>query len=396
MANKKMIELGECRSAIRDLFEYGLKRKAEVGAENVYDFSLGNPSIPAPEKVNRTLIDLLEHTEPTVLHGYSSAAGDPEVRKAVAESINARFGTKETPGDIYMTCGAAASLTISLHALLDEGEEVITVAPYFPEYKVFIEKANGVMRSVPAREKDFAPDLEKLEQALNSRTRAVILNSPNNPSGAVISEEDLCKIAALLQKASEKQGKPIWIIADEPYRELVYGNVQVPYLMNLYRNTLVCYSYSKALSLPGERIGYIALCHEVEEREKVFAAICGAGRALGYVCAPVLFQKMLLSCLDETSDVSSYKENRDLLYNALCALGFTCVKPDGAFYLFLQAPGGSDRDFCEEAKKLDLLIVPSESFGLPGYARIAYCVSKNTIERSLPAFKKLAEHYGLK
>ena len=375
MANKKMIELGECRSAIRDLFEYGLKRKAEVGAENVYDFSLGKP---------------------TVLHGYSSAAGDPEVRKAVAESINARFGTKETPGDIYMTCGAAASLTISLHALLDEGEEVITVAPYFPEYKVFIEKANGVMRSVPAREKDFAPDLEKLEQALNSRTRAVILNSPNNPSGAVISEEDLCKIAALLQKASEKQGKPIWIIADEPYRELVYGNVQVPYLMNLYRNTLVCYSYSKALSLPGERIGYIALCHEAEEREKVFAAICGAGRALGYVCAPVLFQKMLLSCLDETSDVSSYKENRDLLYNALCALGFTCVKPDGAFYLFLQAPGGSDRDFCEEAKKLDLLIVPSESFGLPGYARIAYCVSKDTIERSLPAFKKLAEHYGLK
>lgn len=396
MANKKMIELGECRSAIRDLFEYGLKRKAEVGAENVYDFSLGNPSIPAPEKVNRTLIDLLEHTESTVLHGYSSAAGDPEVRKAVAESINARFGTKETPGDIYMTCGAAASLTISLHALLDEGEEVITVAPYFPEYKVFIEKANGVMRSVPAREKDFAPDLEKLEQALNSRTRAVILNSPNNPSGAVISEEDLCKIAALLQKASEKQGKPIWIVADEPYRELVYGNVQVPYLMNLYRNTLVCYSYSKALSLPGERIGYIALCHEAEEREKVFAAICGAGRALGYVCAPVLFQKMLLSCLDETSDVSSYKENRDLLYNALCALGFTCVKPDGAFYLFLQAPGGSDRDFCEEAKKLDLLIVPSESFGLPGYARIAYCVSKDTIERSLPAFKKLAEHYGLK
>ena len=238
--------------------------------------------------------------------------------------------------------------------------------------------------------------LEKLEQALNSRTRAVILNSPNNPSGAVISEEDLCKIAALLQKASEKQGKSIWIIADEPYRELVYGNVQVPYLMNLYRNTLVCYSYSKALSLPGERIGYIALCHEAEEREKVFAAICGAGRALGYVCAPVLFQKMLLSCLDETSDVSSYKENRDLLYNVLCALGFTCVKPDGAFYLFLQAPGGSDRDFCEEAKKLDLLIVPSESFGLPGYARIAYCVSKDTIERSLPAFKKLAEHYGLK
>ena len=317
MANKKMIELGECRSAIRDLFEYGLKRKAEVGAENVYDFSLGNPSIPAPEKVNRTLIDLLEHTEPTVLHGYSSAAGDPEVRKAVAESINARFGTKETPGDIYMTCGAAASLTISLHALLDEGEEVITVAPYFPEYKVFIEKANGVMRSVPAREKDFAPDLEKLEQALNSRTRAVILNSPNNPSGAVISEEDLCKIAALLQKASEKQGKSIWIIADEPYRELVYGNVQVPYLMNLYRNTLVCYSYSKALSLPGERIGYIALCHEAEEREKVFAAICGAGRALGYVCAPVLFQKMLLSCLDETSDVSSYTQ--------VCSRGTSCM-----------------------------------------------------------------------
>ncbi len=391
-----MIELGECRSAIRDLFEYGLRRKAEVGTENVYDFSLGNPSIPAPEKVNRTLIQLLEQTESTALHGYSSAAGDPEVRKAVAESINARFGTKETSGDIYMTCGAAASLTISLHALLDEGDEVITVAPYFPEYKVFIEKANGIMHSVPAREGDFAPNLEKLEQALNDKTRAVILNSPNNPAGTVISEENLRAITALLQKASKKQGRPIWIIADEPYRELVYENVQVPYLMNLYRNTLVCYSYSKALSLPGERIGYIALCHEAENREKTFAAICGAGRALGYVCAPVLFQKMLLSCLNETSDISAYKENRDLLYNALCSLGFTCVKPDGAFYLFVKAPGGNDRDFCEEAKKLDLLIVPSESFGMPGYARIAYCVSKDTIERSLPAFGKLAEHYGLK
>lgn len=395
MPNEKMIALGENRSVIRDLFEYGLKRKKEVGEDKVYDFSLGNPSIPAPAKVNESLISLIENTDSTVLHGYSSAAGDPNVRKAIAENINRRFGRNQTADDIYMTCGAAASLTISLHALLDEGEEVIAFAPFFPEYKVFVEKAGGVLKTVKTREADFGPDLEELSSLLSDKTRAVIINSPNNPSGAVISEKDLTAIASLLDAAQKKQGKPIYILADEPYRELVYGNIDVPYLMNIYENTLVCYSYSKSLSLPGERIGYIAVCHEAENRAKVFAAVCGAGRALGYVCAPVLFQKMLLTCLDEKTDISAYEKNKDLLYTALTGFGFTCVKPEGAFYLFVKAPGGDDKAFSDAAKKYDLLIVPSYSFGLAGYVRLAYCVSEKTIRNSLPAFEKLAKEYRL-
>lgn len=395
MPNKKMVELGENRSVIRDLFEYGLKRKKEVGEDRVYDFSLGNPSIPAPAKVNESLISLIEHTESTALHGYSSAAGDAAVRKAVAQSINRRFGTNQTAEDIYMTCGAAASLTISLNALLSEGEEVVVFAPFFPEYKVFIEKAGGTIRTVGARENDFGPDLESFKKVVNAKTRAVILNSPNNPSGAVVCRKDLEELSAFLEEKQREFGTPIYIVSDEPYRELVYGGVEVPYLMNLYKNTLVCYSYSKSLSLPGERIGYIALCHEAEEREEVFAAICGAGRALGYVCAPVLFQKMLLSCLEEKTDISAYRQNKDLLYTALCDMGYTCVKPEGAFYLFIKAPGGDDAAFCEQAKKHDLLIVPSASFGLPGYMRIAYCVSLKTIENALPAFEALAKEYGL-
>lgn len=395
MPNEKMIALGENRSVIRDLFEYGLKRKKEVGEDKVYDFSLGNPSIPAPAKVNESLISLIENTDSTVLHGYSSAAGDPNVRKAIAGNINSRFGRNQTADDIYMTCGAAASLTISLHALLDEGEEVIAFAPFFPEYKVFVEKAGGVLKTVKTREADFGPDLEELASLLSDKTRAVIINSPNNPSGAVISEKDLTAIASLLDAAQKKQGKPIYILADEPYRELVYGNIDVPYLMNVYENTLVCYSYSKSLSLPGERIGYIAVCHEAENRAKVFAAVCGAGRALGYVCAPVLFQKMLLTCLDEKTDISAYEKNKDLLYTALTGFGFTCIKPEGAFYLFVKAPGGDDKAFSEAAKKYDLLIVPSYSFGLAGYVRLAYCVSEKTIRNSLPAFEKLAKEYRL-
>ncbi len=395
MPNMKMVELGENRSVIRDLFEYGLKRKKEVGAERVYDFSLGNPSIPAPQKVNETLISLIEHTESTALHGYSSAPGDPAVRKAVAESINRRFKRTQTADDIYMTCGAAASLTISLHALLCEGEEVIIFSPFFPEYKVFVEKAGGVVRTVGAREKDFGPDLDAFKSAVNAKTRAVIINSPNNPSGAVVTSEDLRAISEFLKEKQKIFGAPIYILSDEPYRELVYGGVEVPYVMNFYENTLVCYSYSKSLSLPGERIGYIALCHEAQEREKVFAAICGAGRALGYVCAPVLFQKMLLSCLEEKTDLSAYEQNKNLLYRALCDMGYTCVKPEGAFYLFIKAPGGDDAAFCEQAKKHDLLIVPSASFGLPGYMRIAYCVSLQTIQNALPAFRELAKEYNL-
>ncbi len=395
MPNKRMIALGENRSVIRDLFEYGLSRKKLVGEDRVYDFSLGNPSIPTPEKVNNCLIDLLKNTDPTVLHGYSSAPGDPAVRKAIAESICHRFGEEVTADDIYMTCGAAASLTISLNALLEKGEEVIVLAPFFPEYRVFIEKAEGVVRTVGAREEDFGPDLDAFRAAVNKKTRAVIINSPNNPTGAVLSEKDLRAITDFLRTKEEEFGAPIYILADEPYRELVYGSIRVPYIMNFYPDTLVCYSYSKSLSLPGERIGYIALCPRAGERKKVFSALCGAGRALGYVCAPVLFQKMLLQCLEETSDISAYEQNRDLLYTALCDMGYTCVKPEGAFYLFIKAPGGDDRAFCELAKKKDLLIVPSASFGLPGYMRISYCVSKQTIINSLPAFRELAKECGL-
>ena len=395
MPNKRMTELGENRSVIRDLFEYGMQRKKIVGNDKVYDFSIGNPSIPAPEKVNETLIWLLQNTESTSLHGYSSAAGDMAVRQAVADNINRRFSQHVTAGDIYMTCGAAASLTISLNALLVPGEEVVVLAPFFPEYAVFIEKAGGVLRSVPAVKPDFAPDLEVLRGSINEKTRVLIINSPNNPSGAVISAEVLQKICGILEEKSKEFGAPIYIVADEPYRELVYSGVDVPYIMNFYKNTLVCYSYSKSLSLPGERIGYIAVCPDAEQRAKLFAAVSGAGRALGYVCAPVLFQKMLLTCVDEKTNLSAYEENRALLYDALSSMGYTCIKPEGAFYLFVEAPGGDDAAFCEMAKKYDLLLVPSASFGLPGYMRLAYCVAKSTIENALPAFRALAKECGL-
>ena len=395
MANKKMIALGENRSVIRDLFEYGLMMKKEVGEDKVFDFSIGNPSIPAPKKVDETLIDLIKTVESTSLHGYSSAPGDMRVRTVIAENINKRFGRSQTPGDIYMTCGAAASLTISLNALLDEGDEVIVFAPFFPEYRVFIEKAGGTLISVGAREEDFGPDLEAFEKAITKKTAAVIINSPNNPSGAVISHTDMAKLTAILEAKQKEFGRDIFIIADEPYRELVYGDTDVPYIMNYYTNTLVCYSYSKSLSLPGERIGYIAVCHEMADRDKVFAAVCGAGRALGFVCAPVLFQKLLLTCHDQVADVSAYAQNRDILLSGLEKLGFSCVRPQGAFYLFIKAPGGDDSAFCEQAKKHGLLLVPSASFGLPGYMRVAYCVSKDTIERSMPAFAALAAECGL-
>lgn len=396
MPNSKMIALGEHRSVIRDLFEYGMERKKIVGEDNVFDFSIGNPSIPAPEAVGKELVRLIEETPPTALHGYSSAAGDPAVRRAVADYISKTFGVNETPDDVYMTCGAAASLTISLHALLNEGDEVIVFAPFFPEYRVFIEKAGGVVKVVPAQGEDFAPDLDAFARTLSEKTRAVIVNSPNNPSGAVLSEETLNAIAGMMKKQSRLSGAPVWLIADEPYRELVYDGVTVPYPMRFYTDTLVCYSFSKSLSLPGERIGYIALCHEAEDRDRVFAAICGAGRALGFVCAPVLFQKMIPALLGQTADVSAYRKNRDLLYSSLVSYGYTCVRPRGAFYLFLKAPDGDDAAFGETCRKRDLLIVPAAGFGTPGWLRVSYCVSEKTIRGALPVFEKIAKEYGLK
>ena len=392
MLNEKMLGLGENRSVIREIFEFGNKRRAEVGAENVYDFSLGNPSIPAPKEVNETMIKLLSELDPVKLHGYTSAQGAPDVRKAIAESIIKRFGINANADLIYMTCGAAASLTICLNAICNQGDEVVALAPFFPEYRVFVEKAGAKLVVSKCRESDFQIDFETLEKCITNKTKAIIVNSPNNPTGVVLSKETIIELASLLNKKQQEFGKNIFIICDEPYRELAY-DVEVPYIPNFYKNTLVCYSYSKSLSLPGERIGYIFVSPNVDNKNKIYAAVCGAGRALGFVCAPSMLQLVVRDCVDLTGDVDAYKKNRDLLYNALKEYGYTAAKPDGAFYLFIKSPIADANVFCENAKKYDLLLVPSDSFGYEGYVRISYCVSTEQIEKSLPYFKKLIEEY---
>ncbi len=393
MISEKMMELGKKRSVIREIFEYGNKRRAEIGAENVYDFSLGNPSIPAPEFVNETMKRLVTEKDSVALHGYTSAQGALPVRKAISDHINSRFNINATPDLLYMTCGAAASLTITLNALVNCGDEVIVLAPFFPEYTVFAEKAGATVKVVNCRESDFQIDFTALEAAINKNTKAIIVNSPNNPSGVVFSEETIKGLADLLTKKASEYSTQIYIIADEPYRELVYGNVTVPYIPEYYNNTVVCYSYSKSLSLPGERIGYIFVSPKVENRADVYAAVCGAGRALGFVCAPSLLQYTVAECLGLTGDISAYEKNRNLLYNALTEYGYTAAKPDGAFYLFVKSPEKDAAAFCEKAKKYDLLLVPGEGFGCPEYVRISYCVSYEMIEKSLPYFKKLIEEY---
>lgn len=393
MYNKTMYELGSHRSVIRDLFEFGKKRAAEVGADKVYDFSLGNPNVPAPDGVKEAAERLLAMPDNTVLHGYTSAQGDAEVRKAVADNINARFGAGVSPDFIYMTCGAAASLTITLNALYEDGDEFILLAPFFPEYSVFVKAAGGTPVVVPFDEKTFAPDLSALEKAVTPRTKGVIVNSPNNPSGTVYTRKTLDGIVSLLESKSAEYGRKIVLIADEPYRELVYDDIEVPYLPNLYPDTVVCYSYSKSLSLPGERIGYIAISPRMTEKENVYAAICGAGRALGYVCAPSMFQRVAAACVNERPDITAYRRNRDLIYSALTEMGYDCVHPDGAFYLFVRSPEPDANAFSERAKTFGLLIVPGDTFGAPGYVRISYCVGRDMIERSLPAFRDLINTY---
>lgn len=391
--NQKMLGLGSKRSIIREIFEYSKVRASEIGADKVYDFSLGNPSVSPPESIKESIIELLENSNATFLHGYTSAQGDFSVRKAIADDINDKFNVGITPNGIYMTCGAAASLTISLKAVLNDNEEVIVFAPFFTEYRVFVENANGnLVISTP--EKDtFQIDIEDFEKRITENTRAVIINSPNNPSGVVYSEEKIKSVCEVLKRKEKEYGKTIYLIADEPYRVLVYDGVKVPYLMNYYDNTIVCYSFSKSLSLPGERIGYIAVNPKMKDADKVYLAVCGAGRSLGYVCAPSLFQHVIGKCLKATSNVNAYKENRDILYNALTEYGYTCVKPDGAFYLFVKAFNGDAFDFYEQAKKHEILVVPCDDFGVKGYVRIAYCVDKKRIENSLPSFKKLAQEY---
>lgn len=397
--NEKMKKLGESRSVIREIFEYAKKRKAEIGDAKVFDFSIGNPSIPAPDAVRKTLVSLIEGTDPTVLHGYTSAQGDAGVRKAISDSIECRFGTDgkklSSPDLIYLTAGAAAALTCTLTALLVPGDEVIVLAPFFPEYKVFIERTGASVVPVLCDTETFEPNLEKIADAINAKTAAVIINSPNNPTGVVYSEQTLTALSALLGKKEKQLGRPIYIIADEPYRELVYGGIEVPYLPALYDDTVVCYSLSKSLSLPGERIGYVSVSPSAENAKALYSAVCGAGRALGFVCAPSLFQYMIPACLGKTSDISAYKKNRDILSGALAEYGYSTAKPDGAFYLFVKSPEPDAAKFCERAKKYELLLVPSDDFGCPGYVRIAYCTSEKQIRDSLPAFRALAESYNL-
>lgn len=394
IVSEKMYELGSRRSAIRELFEYGKQRAAVVGSENVYDFSLGNPSIPAPECVNETIRELTEELNSVSLHGYTSAQGDVQTRQAIADYLNSVHGTSFRADNFYITMGAAASLSICFKALTaDREDEFIAIAPFFPEYEVFVGAAGAKFTVVPPDTENFQIDFAALRGLITEHTKGVIINSPNNPSGAVYSEDTIVRLAQLLTEKSKEFGTQIYIIADEPYREIVYDGVEVPYVTKYYKNTLVCYSYSKSLSLPGERIGYVLVPDEAFESRTLYAAVAGAGRALGYVCAPSLFQKMLVKCMGQTGDISAYKENRDLLYDGLTKLGYECFKPQGAFYMFVRALEEDADAFCERAKEEDLLIVPATGFGCPGYVRISYCVDKDMISRSFGAFERLYRKY---
>ena len=393
--NEKAFKLGSKRSIIREIFEYSKVRASEIGADKVYDFSLGNPSVEPPKEVSESLLELLNTQNSTLLHGYTSAQGDFNVRKTISDKINKDFNLALTPNHIYMTCGAAASLSICLKAVVNQGDECIVFAPFFTEYRVFVENAGGELVISKPKEKTFQVDIEDFESKINAKTKAIILNSPNNPSGVVYSKETIKAVCEVLEKKQKEFGKVIYLIADEPYRELVYDNINVPYLMNYYKNSLVCYSYSKSLSLPGERIGYIAVCPDLENSTNVYLAICGAGRSLGYVCAPSLFQQVVAKCINAKVNVEAYKTNRDLLYNNLSKFGFDCVKPDGAFYLFVKSPDKDAFSFYEKAKQHEILVVPCDDFGVEGYVRIAYCVDKKRIENSLPEFEKLAKEYCL-
>ena len=396
MINEQMTALGQKRSVIREIFEYAKKRGGEIGAENVYDFSIGNPSVPAPEQVNEAILRIVNEMPSVALHGYTSAQGDKGVRDTIAANLRRRFGADVQGDDLYMTCGAAASLTISLHALCNAGDEVVIIAPFFPEYKVFAQGAGAKVVVVPSCSTTLLPDMVAFAEAITPKTKAVIINSPNNPSGVVLDEETLCALATIMRKKQAEFGTDIYLICDEPYRELIYDKkTVVPYAPNYYDNTLVCYSYSKSLSLPGERIGYIAVSPKAKANKEVYAAVCGAGRTLGYVCAPALFQRVAAECDGLTADLNVYKKNRDLLYNGLTEAGFACVYPDGAFYLFVKSPESDAYAFAEKAKKYELLLVPGDDFGCPGFVRIAYCVATETIERALPLFKKLAKDYNL-
>lgn len=391
--NQRMKELGSRRSCIRELFEYSNARKQEIGEENVFDFSIGNPNIPAPTEVTDAMIRLLKEKNPVDLHGYTSAAGDAEVRKKISRHIEKTFGAPSDHSLIYLTCGASAALSVTLSALCNAGDEVIVFAPYFPEYLVFIAKAGATPVCVNYNAPDFSVDFEAFSRAITQKTKAVIFNSPCNPTGRIFTAQEVKKTCDILSERSKKYSSLVYLISDEPYREIAYDGVEVPYLPLFYEHTIVCYSYSKTLSLAGERIGYIAVSPRTENAQEVFHAVCGAGRALGYVCAPSILQYTVAECLAVASDIAAYRHNRDILYDFLRATGYSCVRPDGAFYLFVQSLEEDAKAFCERAKKYELILVPGDDFGCKGYVRISYCVARSVIEKSLPAFKALYEEY---
>lgn len=395
MIAEKMIPFVQNNSAIRTMFEEGNRLKKQYGADKVYDFSLGNPSVPAPDCVREAIVDLANNEDPVILHGYMNNAGFEDVRETIAQSLNRRFGTDFSAKNLIMTVGAASGLNVILKTVLNPGEEVIVFAPYFLEYGAYVKNYDGKLVEISPDTETFQPDLEELERKITANTRAVIVNSPHNPTGAIYSEDTIKALAAILEKKQKEYGSVIYLISDEPYRELAYDGAEVPYLTKYYKNTVVGYSYSKSLSLPGERIGYLVIPDDLEDSETVIAAAGIANRILGSVNAPSLMQKVIARCVDAEVDVAAYDKNRLALYNGLTACGFQCIKPQGAFYLFVKSPVADEKEFCEAGKKYNILMVPGSSFACPGYVRLAYCVSYETIINSLPEFKKLAAEFSL-
>ena len=392
---ENMVQLGSRRNIMREIREYGLLRAKEVGAENVLDFSLGNPSVPPPPQVNDTIRAILDGPQGDSIHAYTSAQGDLAVREALAASLTRRFGMTYRPGDLYITVGAAAGLCCCFRALACPGDEFVLMAPYFTEYDIFVRGNGGIPVVVPPDYDTFQPDMKALEAAIGPKTKALVVNSPNNPSGAIYSAETLSSMADLLRRKAAEYGHPIYLISDEPYREIVFQGFTVPWMPAFYDDTLVCYSYSKSISLPGERIGYVLVGEKVAERKEVYAAICGAGRVLGYVNAPSLFQRVAAACDGLTSDLSIYQTNRDLLYKGLTAMGYTCVEPGGTFYLLLKSPVPDANEFCKRAQDYDLLFPPTDDFACPGWCRIAFCTTTEQVQKALPIFEKLAKEYNL-